>query len=314
VTHTAGRRHAPLFFKIAGLALLIGMTPPVAGTVAHGQAGAAVSKFDTASVRRNTVAEVEREATDRISAGVARPPGRARTLPGGVVLGQAMTLRELIRDAYGYRNRASSDVVGGPSWLDTDRYDFQAKTSIELPQTGVGGLPPDAERLLQALLAERFKLKIRKETRDRPIFELVLARPDGTPGPNLRKSAGQCRSFYQAVPVVASRDNPPRPACPFQLAGGVFATLNLTMEELARFLPAFPSINTTVVDKTGLQGGYDLQVLYQLADLAANRTPQMMERPLFNDALEPQLGLKLRPAQGPVEMLIVESAERPVDN
>jgi len=310
----ATSRRLPRVLRLVGLALLVSVAAPTVSTLTYGQAAAVISKFDSASVRRNTVAEVEREATDRIAAGVARPPGRARTLPGGVVLGQAMTLRELIRDAYGYRNRASSDVIDGPAWVDTDRYDFQARTSLELPQTGVAGLPPDAERLLQALLADRFKLRIRKETRDRPIFELVLAKPDGALGPNLRKSPGQCRSFYQAVPVVASRDNPPRPACPFQLANGVFATLNLTMEELTRFLPAFPSINTTVVDKTGLQGGYDLQVVYQLADLAANRTPQMMERPLFNDALEPQLGLKLRPAQGPVEMLIVESAERPVDN
>jgi uncharacterized protein (TIGR03435 family) len=88
----------------------------------------------------------------------------------------------------------------------------------------------------------------------------------------------------------------------------------MTMEELARFLPAFPSINTTVIDKTGLKGSYDLVVEYQLADLAAPNSPETAGRPLFNRAMEQQLGLKLVKVQGAVEVLVVEHVERPSDN
>jgi len=63
-----------------------------------------------------------------------------------------------------------------------------------------------------------------------------------------------------------------------------------------------------------LKGGYDFTVLYQLLNVAAVQSPEVASRPLFNQAFEQQLGIKLVKTQGPVEILVVESAERPTDN
>ena len=81
-----------------------------------------------------------------------------------------------------------------------------------------------------------------------------------------------------------------------------------------RFLPAFPSINTVVIDKTGLKGGYDITVEYQLADLNAANSPEMALRPLFNQAFEQQTGIKLVRTEGQVEILVIDRVERPSAN
>jgi uncharacterized protein (TIGR03435 family) len=282
-------------------------------TVAHGQADA----FDVASIRRNKAAEEERAARIAASPGIALPPGRARTQAGGTLNGTAMTVRELIRDAYGYRNRALSDVTGGPDWLDQERYDVIARASIEFPASSMLGIPPDAERLLRKLLQDRFGLKVRTEARRRDIYEMQMAR-EGKLGDGIKRSEGTCLSFYafSTSPAVAGAGAAAqsKPVCSFVIAGGTFSGGNMTMEELSKFLPAFPSINTTVVDKTGLQGGYDFTVLYQLANVAAVQSAEVASRPLFNQAFEQQTGIKLVKTQGPVEVLIVESVERPTDN
>jgi len=299
--------------------------------VAYAKAGAPqpqsgqpkVDSFEVASIRRNKKAEETRAAAEASAPGVARPPGRARTQPGGMVNGSAMTVRELIRDAYGYRNRALSDVTGGPDWIDKERYDVLAKAATEFPASVMAGLPPEAERLLKNLLEKRLNLKIKKEVQQRPIYEMTLDK-GGKPGAGLKASDGKCIGFYGVStssggggdkPASEGAASPPaRKPCPFTLSGGVFSSNNMTMEELARFLAAFPSIGTTVIDKTALSGGYDITVRYQLADVSAQNTPEMASRPLFNQAFEQQLGLKLTKKQGPVEILVVEGIERPSEN
>jgi len=74
--------------------------------------------FDVASIKRNKQAEADRAA---VPVYVPVVPGRAQTLPGGLLRGRGMSVRELIRDAYGYRNRAQGDIVGTPAWIDNER-------------------------------------------------------------------------------------------------------------------------------------------------------------------------------------------------
>jgi len=158
---------------------------------------------------------------------------------------------------------------------------------------------------------------VRTETRRKDVYEMQLAR-DGKLGDGLKPSEGTCASFYgfSTSPAAATTGGVPdrKPVCSFVISGGTFSGGNMTMEEMAKFLPAFPSINTTVIDKTGLKGGYDFTVLYQLLNVAAVQSPEVASRPLFNQAFEQQLGIKLVKTEGPVETLVVESAERPTDN
>jgi uncharacterized protein (TIGR03435 family) len=225
-----------------------------------------------------------------------------------------MTVREMIRDAYGFRNRAASDVVGG--WIDSERYDLQARAGVELPPAGIVGLPSSVEPYLRALLAERMKLKVRIEAQRRRVYELVLARDDGRLGPGLTPAKGGCRNFYEAsTPVIikvvdGQKLEPPPPPCPFTLTNAAFAAGNLTMAEFTRFMPAFPQIDATVIDKTGLAGAYDISVTNpSFSDPGGNDLLPALA-PIF----ERQLGLRMRRAEAPVDVLIIESVERPSEN
>ena len=268
-------------------------------------------RFEVASIKRNKEAEAARAA---VPAFVPVVPGRSQTLPGGRLRGPAMTVRELIRDAYGYRNRAHGEIVGvTPEWIDKERYDVEARAAQELPASTSMGLPPEAAAALRALLAERFNLKVRVEVQRRPIYELVMHRADGRLGPDLKPSKGGCRSFFQREPVntalinVKPADGEPQPLPPCGLSIGptIIFTTNMPMTDLVRILAMRPELNTTVIDRTGLTGNFDFMI-------GDPRSPDPMGplKPL----LESQLGLTLRPAEGPVEILVIEQIDHPTDN
>jgi uncharacterized protein (TIGR03435 family) len=229
-----------------------------------------------------------------------------------------MTVKELIRDAYGYRNRAQGDIVGGPGWIDIERYDVQAKTEAgrELGASTSMGLPAAAESALRALLAERLKLKVRLDVQRRPVYELVLHRADGRLGPNLVPSKGGCRTFFQREAVNAGlvilnpADGEPQPLRPCPLGVGATAIFaeNMPMSDWVKILALRPQLNRTVVDRTGLTGGFDITLTYPQEPGGVNVLPAI--KPL----LESQLGLTLRDAEAPVEILVVENVERPTAN
>jgi uncharacterized protein (TIGR03435 family) len=272
-------------------------------------------RFEVASIKRNKEAEAQRAA---VPIYVPVVPGRAQTLPGGLVRGIGMSVRELIRDAYGYRNRAHGEITGWPDWTDKERYDLQAKADYNFPGSTSMGLPPAAEAALRTLLAERFNLKVRMEVQRRPIYELVLHRADGRLGPNLVPSKGGCRSFFQrepvntAVLVLAPREGEPQPLPPCGLtvaAMGIFTT-NMPMSDFVRLLALRPQINRTVIDRTGLTGGFDISLrFFEPGDPGAGNL-----LPAIKPLLESQFGLTLRDAEGPVEILVIENIEHPSEN
>ena len=271
--------------------------------------------FEVASIKRNKMVEAQRAG---LNPNVPTVPGRAQTLPGGTLLGRGMTVRELIRDAYGYRNRAQGDIVGGPGWIDIERYDVQAKTEYAFPPSTSSGLPPAAEGALRALLVERFNLIARVESSIRPVYELVLHRKDGQLGPNLKPSKGGCRPFFQREAVnaglVIQDPGPDAPAplrpCPLLIAPGIIRAENMTMTDWVRILALTPQLNRTVIDRTGLTGGFDIQI----GDPEAARTGPMELLPPIKPPLESQLGLTVRDAEAPVEVVVIEQVERPTEN
>lgn len=272
-------------------------------------------KFEVASIKRNKEAEAQRAS---VPIYVPVVPGRAQTLPGGLVRGLGMSVRELIRDAYGYRNRAHGEIVGWPDWTDKERYDLEAKADYNFPGSTSMGLPAAAEAALRTLLAERFNLKVRMEVQRRPIYELVLHRADGRLGPNLVPSKGGCRSFFQrepvntAVLVLAPREGEPQPLPPCGLSVatmGIFTT-NMPMSDFVRLLALRPQINRTVIDRTGLTGGFDINLrFFEPGDPGAGNL-----LPAIKPLLESQFGLTLRDAEGPVEILVIEHIEHPSEN
>jgi uncharacterized protein (TIGR03435 family) len=236
---------------------------------------------------------------------------------GGSLTVTNMQLREMIRFAYRIQ---SFQLEGGPDWIDSDRFDILAKPEREVPATGTG--PEPLQIMLRTLLADRFKLVMHRETKELPIFELVLAREDGKLGPQLRPAAVDCEAR-----AAAARSGTPPPALPGPPGpGSCGTTMNplrirgggVTLATLASLLEG--PAQRLVIDRTGLTGRWDFEV---------NHTPDQSQVPpgvsvpkelldpngpsLFT-ALEEQLGLKLRPARGPVEVLVIDSVQQPTPN
>jgi uncharacterized protein (TIGR03435 family) len=311
----SSRRSTRLVVAAFGLVALAAASLRVqAQAPAGAEAGTPNVTFEVASIKRNKDVEAARAT---INPNVPTVPGRAQTLPGGTLLGRGMTVRELIRDAYGYRNRAQGDIQGGPGWIDIERYDVQAKADYDFPRSTSNGLPPAAEGALRALLAERFSLKARLDTQVRPVYELVLHRKDGQLGPNLKPAKGGCRPFFQREAVNAglviekpSPDAPPplRP-CPLAIAPGLMAAENMTMADWARILSLAPQVNKTVVDRTGLTGSFDIMIK---GDGPPPGPTELL--PALTPPLENQLGLTLRDGRAPVEILVIERVDRPTEN
>jgi uncharacterized protein (TIGR03435 family) len=219
-----------------------------------------------------------------------------RALPGGTVTATAVTLKFLITVAYGVQN---VQIAGGPGWLDTAKFDLVAKPDAK-PADGVKlQLLP----MLQSLLEDRFKLVVRRETRELSVYELKLAKAGGPLGPNLKESAaGDCPVDAPAVGTI--------PCGGFVLDRGRLAGNKDQLSALTK--PLSGIVGRPVVDKTGLTQRFDLTLEWS-ADLGGPTNPDTSSPSIFT-ALQEQLGLKLEAAKEPTEMLVVERAEKPSDN
>jgi uncharacterized protein (TIGR03435 family) len=207
----------------------------------------------------------------------------------GRLIAENVTLRDLALFAYDVKD---FQVSGGPAWVDSDRWDVSATAGREISED-------ERRRMLQTLLADRFQLKIRREMKDLPVYALVVAKN----GPKLK----------------ANTDGVP---------GGIETTMNfkgysqltarnVPMPTLATIL--FNPTGRKVIDRTGIEGNFDFKLEW---------APDPAHMPLINGgtpegdtegasiftAVQEQLGLKLESTKGPVEVLVIERAERATEN
>jgi uncharacterized protein (TIGR03435 family) len=230
-----------------------------------------------------------------------------RAQPGGRVSVTNNTLYNLVRNAYRLQG---FQIVGGPDWIHTDRWDIVAKADGDPPQ-------PMLIDMLKTLLADRFKVVLHNETREMPIFALVLARGDGRPGPQLHASTVDCQAL--ATEARARGGAFPRapgggPLCGTNVGPGRMLASAVTLADFVRNIA--PIAGRSVVDKTGLSGLWDLQLTWT-ADIpqgAAENTRAANDGTSLFTAVQEQLGLKLEAQRGPVDMLVIDSAERPVED
>jgi uncharacterized protein (TIGR03435 family) len=201
-------------------------------------------------------------------------------------------------------------IIGMPDWArsESDRYDVMA--------TVVPGranpTPAQRQRMLRALLAERFQFAARVETREQPAYALVLARRDGRLGPGLKPSDCEARAAAQKAAVEAGSLSP----CTFRPSTTVATGAqkyegDITMAFLASMLrtPA----GRPVVEQTGLSGTYQVLLEFMPAQ-AAPTTADTSGPPLLFTAIQEQLGLKLESTRAPGDSLIIERMERPTAN
>jgi uncharacterized protein (TIGR03435 family) len=222
--------------------------------------------------------------------------------PNGRFQATNVTLLALIRNAYNVR---PFQISGGPNWIDSDHFDITAIVGRDLKEfkPSPDGPPAELVQMVKNLLAERFKVVVHTETRDAPIYNLVFAREDHRLGEKIKSSDVDCNALFLrggAPPAVKPGDIGP---CGIRIGTGRLSARSAPMTQLARNVAAL--VQRQIVDKTGLAGGYDLDLEWtpeSAADLAGAS--------IFT-AFPEQLGLKLEAARGPVEMLVIDHAEEP---
>jgi uncharacterized protein (TIGR03435 family) len=210
------------------------------------------------------------------------------------------TLRELIRAAYQVRDLQ----IAAPEWIESARFDIVAKAAAPLK---MGVVPPE----LRQLLADRFGLKVHNESRELPVYALVIARPDGKLGPALRVvDVDRCPQAMARAEAVARGGQPPSAPAPGQQVEcglrsrpGALNGGSITIEPLAQRLSEI--IGRVVLNRTGLTGRFDLDLSW-----APDQNPDTPGPSIFT-ALQEQLGLKLESTRGPVDVLVIDRVEPP---
>ena len=227
--------------------------------------------------------------------------------PSGRVTMTNVTVKRMIQNAYQLQDL---QIAGGPGWIASVHFDIVANSEA-------ANLSPQQRWLMvRALLADRFKLKMHTEPREQPVFALVLARRDGRLGEHLTRSNTDCTlpTAPRVGPIDLSRPN----QCGVIMGGpGRMNFRGVTLEVIAAQLSA--RVGRSVVDRSGLDGRYDLDVEYSSQPLqAAGADPASVDRPAGDaaslyTAIQEQLGLKLESEKGSIDVMVIDSVERPIE-
>ena len=237
--------------------------------------------FEAVSIRENTTVNDE---------GTISAPARGRFTVSN------LPVAAMIRYAYGVRDY---QLLDAPAWATSKPYDIVATYPAELP------VVTDAEvrRMVQGLLADRFKLQVRREKRELPVLELRVARADGKPGPQLIRSTTDC-----VRPQTSTERFPP---CQAFQTRSMFQGRGQTLDSLASALQAM--IRLPVVNGTRWTGAYDMTLRWGDARGPAEQS-SVEEIAAMTTALEEQLGLKLQSGRAPADVIVVTSVRRPTAN
>jgi len=233
------------------------------------------------------VATIKPTPPDVRSGGIRPAPGGERYRAVG------MPLKALIMVAY----RVKIDqIIGGPSWVDTQPWDMDAKA--ERPSSA-----DELHMMLQNLMAERFKLQLHKSTKELPVYVLSVDKDGPKLTPHEAQSAGDPwidQSFEQIVHVKMSAR-----FCPMEYFAWRLAQL----------------LDRPVVDRTALKGGYDFQLAFTRElppgvkeGALLNGSPIETSGPTIFEALRKQLGLRLDAQKGPVDVIVIDHVEKPTEN
>ena len=233
------------------------------------------------------------------------------------------TFRLLLQFAYrpgDGRSLRNADMVGAPEWSDVDRFNIEAKLDD-------AALPVSSEQMqsmVQNLLSNRFQLKVRWDKRDNvDVYNLVVSKD----GSKLKGSEDQTTPRVTPAPAPVNPSAPPPRGQTRTIATPTGGTLLLTLSGSAT--PVSPDLisllqgfaRRPVLDKTGLKGLFDFRLQFVMDPPAAPAVPAQAPAaaadpsgPSFFSAIQEQLGLRLEPAKGIVDVLVIESVQKPSEN
>jgi uncharacterized protein (TIGR03435 family) len=189
-------------------------------------------------------------------------------------------------------------ILGGPKWLDSERFDIQAKmegvAAERLKALSRDQRRAETQAMFQQLLADRFKLAVHWETRELPVYALVVAKH----GPILHESKNAPGESGTSAST------------------GELSAKGLTLTEFAETLTQELSseLGRVVIDRTGIQGRYDLALKWTPQSGMNDSASQPDAGPSFFTALTEEVGLKLESAKGPVKVLVIDHVEMPTEN
>jgi uncharacterized protein (TIGR03435 family) len=291
-----------LFATVAGMAVFGLLNPQPICAQTPPTTGAPLPSFEVASIKPNRSGDLNR---------------RIMFLPGRLSA-TGITVKFFISMAYGVKE---FQVSGGSSWIDSQRYDIDAKEEDSQAEEE-HKLPPEKIRehnhlMMQSLLADRFKLKVSHQTKELPVYALVVAKngpklpeakpgdtyPNGIKGPDGVAHGGMMR-----------------------MGAGQLTGQGLPMASLVMMLAQ--QLGRTVLDQTGLKGNYDINLQWTPDESQAamfkgpeggkpamdNPSPPEPSGPSIFTAIQEQLGLKLDSTKGPVEIIVVDHVEQPSEN
>jgi uncharacterized protein (TIGR03435 family) len=232
-------------------------------------------------------------------------------LPTGRFTALNLTLRDLIALAYGPARQPlpTARVIGGPDWIASQRFNVEAIAAGPVASDpAFDGFPGAMFGMLQSLLADRFQLVVRRETRDTPVYVLVKTRTDGRLGPRMRESANGCSK--RPAPGATA---PPGVtiACEMEFTRGRIAAQGMSMQALTATLQRY--VDRLLFDETGLSGDFNANLEWSPEVLTVENPSPASGASIFTAAQE-QLGLRLESRRAPVEVVIVERAEQPTAN
>jgi uncharacterized protein (TIGR03435 family) len=256
--------------------------------------------FEVASVRRNR----------------SKEDSSTRVTPNRLVFRDMMAYF-FIEFAYGedlgelgFRNLRDKQLVGAPDWIWEEEYDIEAKVDDTMAEKfgkdcgkaffhGSCSYRQAMLQMLQGLLADRFKLQVRRTTTQGSIYALVVDKG----GPKMMPAA-------KGAGANSGQEPPRRPPCP---GGLVCEEGDISMNQMADWLSRLSDVGRPVIDKTGLKGAYSVRIEFSRVQLDSANPGGVVGASIFT-ALKEQLGLKLEPTKGQIDGLVIEHIQRPSEN
>jgi len=287
--------------------------------------------YDVVSIKPSRPTSFGVNADGSMSGAIRR--GLRYTADGFVA--ENTSVKSLIQTAFGVGN---DRVSGGPDWIDSEKYDIQAKIDDPVVIDWLQKLATEErnlvrQRMLQALLADRFKLTVQHDSKELPVYLLIV----GKNGPKFRESKSSDPPQTETKGPDASRtpdgppifivgpDGKPRvnpasiPKGTTQMSFGSDGMLHLTgpnttIPKLVGTLTA--QLHRPVLDKTGLVGNYDIELKWvpDQMPIRGSSTDSDVSGPTLQKAVEDQLGLKLESGKAPIEIIAISHVERPSKN
>jgi uncharacterized protein (TIGR03435 family) len=242
--------------------------------------------FDVVSIKRNT--------SGSQSVSVGGVPGRFTAVN--------VTALMLLQNAYPLE---TFHIFGAPGWTSSERYDVSA--TMTAPATF-----EQRQAMLRNMFAERFTLVSHFETRAMPAYVLTVARADGKLGPRIRPWTVDCKAVWSGeVSNPPPSSVPGIPPCGGRGGGGLYAQSGVNIEGFARSLAS--DLGARVIDRTGLQGLWEIHLQWNAGTRRFDGAEPDQFGSLFT-SLQEQLGLKLESQRVPIDVLVIDSIDRPSEN